>query len=245
MSADGLCNIAMPDLMLASVTDAFRPYLRQVLAQNPPEQHEHLKGQFAAHMAFLADFCLEHYPGRGGLTVDFIRSLHRACFPPNYRQAITTREGVQIWMVPGEYKTISNNVSQSHLHPGKINVFLASEKVAQAMQQVVACLNAALVEAIDDRQKQGAILWFVIDFLAIHPFIDANGRVACILTDLLAIREGLAPFLFYSIKDTEVAALTKAVELAREHRNLDPVYAILAAHGRFGASANSIVGSAA
>ena len=217
----------MRDLMLAAVTDAFRPYLGQVLGQTPPEQHEHLKGQFAAHMAFLADFCLERYPGRGELTVEFIRGLHRACFPPNYRQAITTREGVQIWMVPGEYKTISNNVSQSHLHPGKINVFLPPEKVGQAMEQVVVCLNASLVAAIDDRQKQEAILWFVIDFLEIHPFIDANGRVACILADLLAIREGLPPYFFHSIKDANLPALYRALELAKEQRALAPVYAML------------------
>lgn len=218
----------MRDLMLAAVTDAFRSYLGQVLAQNPLERHEHIQHQFVEHMAFLAGFCLEHYPGRGGLTVEFIRGLHRACFPPNYRQAVTTREGVQIWMVPGEYKTISNNVSQSHLHPGKINVFLAPEKVAQAMQQVVACLNASLVAAIDDQQKQEAILWFVIDFLEIHPFIDANGRVACILADLLAIKEGLAPYFFHSIKEKDLPALYRALELAKEKRDLAPVYAVLA-----------------
>lgn len=220
-------NATMHDLMLASVTDAFRPYLQQVLAQNSPDRHGHIQGQFAEHMAFLADFCLEHYPGRGGLTVDFIRDLHRACFPPNYRQAITTREGVQIWMVPGEYKTISNNVSQSHLHPGKINVFLSPEKVPGAMQQVVATLNTALTVAIDDRQKQEAILWFVIDFLEIHPFIDANGRVACILADLLAIMEGLAPYFFHSIKNANLSALYRALELAKEQRGLAPVHAML------------------
>ena len=233
----------MHDLMLAAVTDAFRPYLGQVLAQNPPERHEPIQSQFAEHMAFLAGFCLERYPGRGGLTVDFLRGLHRACFPPNYRQAITTREGVQIWMVPGEYKAISNNVSQSHLHPGKINVFLPPEKVPEAMRQVVATLNTDLVAAIDDRQKQEAILWFVIDFLEIHPFIDANGRVACILADLLAIREGFPPYFFCSIKGAELPALTQAVELAREKRNLAPVYTMLAAHGRLNASANFALGS--
>lgn len=232
-------------LMLASVTDAFRPYLRQVLAQNPPERHAHLQGQFAEHMDFLAGFCLERYPGRGRLTVEFIRGLHRACFPPDYRQAITTREGVQIWLVPGEYKSISNNFSQSYLHPGRTNLFTPPEEVAQAMEQVVERLNTALMAATTDRQKEETILWFVIDLLAIHPFVDANGRVACILADLLAIREGLVPFLFYNIKDTEVAALTRAVELAREHRNLNPVYAILAAHGRSGTSVNSTVGSVA
>lgn len=215
-------------LMCASVTDAFRPYLRQVLAQNPPERHEYLQGQFAEHMDFLAGFCLERYPGQGGLTVEFIRGLHRACFPPDYRQEVITREGVRIWLVPGEYKSISNNVSQSYLHPGKTTVFLPPEQVAPAMAQVVETLNTTLMAATTDQQKEDAILWFVIDLLAIHPFVDANGRVACILADLLAIREGLAPYLFHSIKDADLPALYRALELAKEQRELAPVYAMLA-----------------
>lgn len=214
-------------LLRASVSDAFRPYLRQVLEQNPPERHERTTGQFAEHMAFLADFCLERYPGRGELTVEFIRGLHRACFPPDYRQPVVTREGVQIWLVPGEYKQGSNNVCESHLHPGKINIFTPPGQVVQAMQQVVDALNAALMAATTDRQKEDAILWFVIDFLAIHPFVDANGRVACILADLLAIREGLPPYLFHTIKEADLPALYRALEMARATRELSPLHAIL------------------
>lgn len=128
--------------MRLACEDAFRPYLRQVLEQNPPERHAHLQSQFGEHMDFLADFCLRGYPGAGGLTVEFIKGLHRAMFPPGYRQEVTTRDGHKIWMVPGEFKTVSNNVCDSYLHPGKVNVFLPSEQVPAAMQVLVARINA-------------------------------------------------------------------------------------------------------
>ena len=41
----------MRNLILSAIQDAFRPYLAQVLAQNPEAQHAYLQSQFAAHMA--------------------------------------------------------------------------------------------------------------------------------------------------------------------------------------------------
>lgn len=220
--------------MRRACEDAFRPYLRQVLEQNPPERHAEIESQFAAHMDFLADFCLRGYPGAGGLTVEFIKGLHRAMFPPDYRQEITTRDGHKIWMVPGEFKTVSNNVCDSHLHPGKVNVFLPADQVPAALQARVARINVELAGAADRERTRDAILWFALDFAAIHPFVDSNGRVACILADLLAIREGLPAFHFSSIKSRDKVGLTRAVELARETHDLAPVHALLAARNGAG-----------
>jgi len=221
----------MRNLILSAIQDAFRPYLAQVLAQNPEAQHAYLQSQFAAHMAFLADFCLAGYSGAGSLTTDFIRGLHRAMFPPDYRQEVITRDGQKIWMLPGEYKSISNNVCESYLQPGKTVVFLAPEQVPSAMAQAVNTLNVALLAANDARRKQDAILWFALGFSAIHPFVDANGRTACILADLLAIREGLPPFYFHSIKTKDQPALYRAVQLAQRDRDLTPVREVLAQLG--------------
>lgn len=221
----------MRNLIFSAVEDAFRPYLARVLAQNPEAQHAHLQSQFAAHMAFLADFCLAGYSGAGSLTTDFIRGLHRAMFPPDYRQEVITREGLRIWMLPGEYKSISNNVCESYLQPGQTTVFLVPEQVPSAMAQIVAALNAALLAANGEKQKQDAILWFVLGFSAIHPFVDANGRVNCILADLLAIREGLPPFYFHSIKTKDQPALYRAVQLAQRNRDLAPIREVLALLG--------------
>lgn len=217
--------------MLAAVEDAFLPYLRQVLAQNPPAQHAQLRSQFAEHMAFLADFCLRGYPGAGGLTVEFIKGLHRAMFPPGYRQEVTTRDGQKIWMVPGEFKSVSNNVCDSYLHPGQVNVFLPAEQVPAAMENLVAEVNTVLSGSADNARIKDAILFFAVDFAAIHPFVDSNGRVACILADLLAIRAGLPAFHFTAIKLRDKAALTRAVEHSLECRDLAPLSDILAKHG--------------
>lgn len=217
--------------MLTAVEDAFLPYLRQVLAQNPPAQHAHLQSQFAEHMAFLADFCLRGYPGAGGLTVEFIQGLHRAMFPPGYRQEVVTRDGQKIWMVPGEFKSVSNNVCDSYLHPGQVNVFLPAEKVSTAMENLVAGVNTALSGMADNARIKDAILFFAVDFAAIHPFVDSNGRVACILADILAIRAGLSAFHFTAIKLRDKAALTRAVEHSRESRDLALLNGILTTPG--------------
>lgn len=212
--------------------DAFLPHLRQVLEQNPPERHAGIKEQFAAHMDFLADFCLRGYPGAGGLTVEFIKGLHRAMFPPDYRQEVTTRDGHKIWMVPGEYKSISNNVGDSSLRPGEVNVFLAPEKVPAAMARIVGEFNAALQSSGDVQHRQDAILYFVLDFLdVIHPFVDGNGRVAFILADLLAIRAELPPFRIGKIKHHDDISLVRAMELRRASQSLDALYRLLSDYG--------------
>ena len=53
----------------------------------------------------------------------------------------------------------------------------------------------------DKQTKQDTILYFILDFLYIHPFGDANGRVACILTDIILVKYGLSPIYFYLIKE--------------------------------------------
>lgn len=231
-SSRELANAPLRARLREAVEDVFLPYLRQVLAQNPPQQHGPIQVQFAEHMDFLTDFCLCGYPGAGGLTVDFIKGLHRAMFPPGYRQEIVTRDGHKIWMVPGEFKTVSNNVCDSYLYPGKVNVFLPAEQVPTAMESLVGRINAELAGVADRERTRDTILWFLLDFAKIHPFVDSNGRVACLLADLLALRAGLPPFFFTAIKSADKSGLIRAIELAREQRDIQPVLAILAAHGR-------------
>lgn len=223
----------MRELILAAVRDACLPYLEQVLARAPEDKHTNITGLFEAHMAFLADYCLDGYGGRGTLTEVFICGLHKALFPRDYKQSMTTPEGDVVWMVPGEYKQISNSCD-SYLYPNRTNVFIAPEDVPETMARVVNALNVALLAATAERQKSDVILFFIVDFLAIHPFGDANGRIACILADLLAIREGLPAFYFHRIKGKDLPALYRAVELARERRDLTPIYVVLEKYGRLG-----------
>jgi len=216
----------MRELILAAVRDACQPYLEQVLARVPDGKHPNVTRLFDAHMIFLADYCMDGYDGSGILTEAFICGLHKALFPRDYKQTVNTPEGEEIWMLPGEYKRISIS-SDSYLYQGRTNVFIAPEDVPETMAQALRTLNAALVAATDERQKRDAILFFIVDFLAIHPFGDANGRIACILADLLVIREGLPAFYFHRIKKKDLPALYRAVELAHERRDLASIYDVL------------------
>jgi len=220
----------MNDLLLGAIRDACQPYLRDLLARSAAEEHPHLEGLFDTHMAALTDYCLASYQGAGTLTVDFIRGLHKAFFPVGYRKTVTDASGREVvWMEPGEFKRI-NNHGQSYLHPGQTNNFLAPEAVPEAMARLVAGLNQGLSAAADSNAKRDAILFFILDFFGIHPFGDANSRVACILADLLAIGEGLPPFYLHTIKTKDQPTITWAAELARETRNLAPIKEILARH---------------
>lgn len=212
-----------------AVEDAFLPYLHQVLAQRPAERHAHIQTQFAAHMDLLADFCLSGYPGAGGLTVDFIKGLHRAMFPPNYREEKATPSGDKVWLIPGEFRAVCNITCVSYLHPGQATEFLPAVLVPGAMEERVARINAELAGAADKQQALDAILWFALDFGTIHPFVDWNGRVACILADLLALTAGLPAFHFMSIKVRDLPNLYRVVEQACETHDLAPVHAMLAA----------------
>lgn len=219
----------MRELLLSAIRDACQPYLGQILEQASIERHPHLRELFDAHMIALTDFCLAGYLGRGKLSASFICGLHKAIFPRDHRQTITTPDGKAMYMVPGEYKTIPN-ACKSHTHPGQTNAFIAPEKVAETMAQVVDTLNASLLASHNIRQASDAILFFILDFLIIHPFGDANGRVACILADLLAIRERLSPFYFHSIKEKDLPTLYQAIEVTQKKRDLAPIYEILARH---------------
>ena len=80
------------------------------------------------------------------------------------------------------------------------------------------------------RTRGDCILMFVVDFLAIHPFGDANGRIACVLTDLLLINEGLPAIFFFRIRDKDLPRLYAAVELSCERRTLEPLNQVIASY---------------
>ena len=75
--------------------------------------------------------------------------------------------------------------------------------------------------------KRDAVLWFIFDASIIHPFGDANGRIMCMLCDLLLIREGLPPFHIDAIKDQDRDGLYKAAELAQRNYDLTPLYEVI------------------
>ncbi len=222
----------MRNLFLAALEDASRPYLQALMAQTPREKHAVVLGQAQQHRDRLADFCLDAYPGAGALTSDFICALHRALFPGERPQELLSDDGRPMHMVPGTYKSFSNNSHQSSLTPGQLTAFISPDQVPLAMEKIVDILNTKLTDAATDAQKTETIGSFLIDFLAIHPFMDGNGRVACILADLLALRAGLPAFHFHTIKTNDRHALYSAIEAVQRNRDVSLARAMLARYGR-------------
>jgi Fic family protein len=72
--------------------------------------------------------------------------------------------------------------------PGTTIPTVSPEEVPEAMEKIVSRLNALLANAHEAQAIRDAVVHFVLDFSSIHPFGDANGRIACILADLLMIR---------------------------------------------------------
>lgn len=198
-------------LILSALKDAGHPYLQGLLANTPEIQHAHVKNQFDVHLNSLAEFCLNGYKGSGLLTTDFIKNLHRAIFPQGCVIKMFNSDGIEFKTLPGEYRLFQAS-GPSYLNPGQKIFFSLPEQISSSFTLVVNNINAKLLAATDILQKQDAIFLFLIDFLSIHPFADANGRVSCIMADLLAIRCGLKPFYFHSIKTNDKIALYQAIE---------------------------------
>ena len=207
------------DLIITALEEASRPYLLDNLAQIPSAQHPTVIAQVKSYRQLLADICLNGYAGTGLLTTDFIRTLHQSLFPPGFKQELKSFDSDQYWMVPGQYKT-SHNARESVSQSEKLILFLPPDQVPVAMEKIVASLNSTLAAASGDAEKTDVIFLFLFNFLAIHPFPDANGRVACILADLLAIHAGLPPFHLHRFKGLNQSAFYHAIEVAQREKNM-------------------------
>lgn len=215
----------MRENILTATRLANRCYLQDVLRRSAPERHDGITAQFERHMATITDYCMDGYAGVGSLTTEFIRGLHKMLFPEGYtyRQEV---DGKLLVLVPGQYRG-GQGAADSQLQPGTVVVFAPPEEVSTAMESATARLNAALSAANSAKAKRDAVLWFIFDFSVIHPFGDANGRVMCMICDLLLIKEGLPPIHFCAIKEQHREDLYRAGDLAQRNRDLTPLYEVI------------------
>lgn len=216
----------MREKILSSLRLTNRCYLADVLHRNQPERHEAIKVQFEQHMGAIADYCIEHFVNVAELTTEFICGLHKIHFPRGYCLDLTLPDGRKLYMVPGEYKTFENGVD-STAFPGTVMSTALPEDVPGEMEKAVSRLNILLANAHQAKAKRDSIIYFVLDFSAIHPFGDANGRIACILADLLMIKAGLEALGFGLIKELDRTALYHAAGLAQRNRDLTPLYEVI------------------
>lgn len=85
----------------------------------------------------------------------------------------------------GEYKKVDNEIVANYEDGTREIIFetVSYKEVDKHMKELVKAYNTAVKD--NDINKTLLIPCFIIDFLAIHPFIDGNGRVSRLLTLLL------------------------------------------------------------
>lgn len=115
-----------------------------------------------------------------GLTENGIKQLHR----------ILLAHSAKDERHRGEYKKLPNDVVRAREGVVEEVVFRTATpfETLQLMPRLVEVTNAALAERA--LHPLVVIARFVVDFLAIHPFQDGNGRLARALTTLLLLRAG-------------------------------------------------------
>ncbi|HEX9580803.1 MAG TPA: Fic family protein [Gemmatimonadales bacterium] len=90
----------------------------------------------------------------------------------------------------GEYKKLDNHVEAQHPDGTKTVVFRTASPsdTPRLMGELVAATN----DALDSNATHALVVVarFLVDFLAIHPFQDGNGRLSRALTALLMLRTG-------------------------------------------------------
>ena len=90
----------------------------------------------------------------------------------------------------GEYKKFENNV-EARYPDGRVEVDFVTATpfdTPRLMKELVAATNEALAGA--SAHPLVIVARFIVDFLAIHPFQDGNGRLSRALTALMMLRAG-------------------------------------------------------
>jgi Fic family protein len=119
------------------------------------------------------------------LTPIFIKKLH----------AIVTFETLKYPYLEGKFR------------PKGVSVYMggSSYKTVSGGRNVTSAINS-LIKEFDknyEKEKFGSIVRFYSGFLAVHPFLDGNGRSSRMLLSWLLMKEGLPPVNFDADKHLE------------------------------------------
>ncbi len=114
------------------------------------------------------------------ITENYIKQLHKI---------LLEHVGKDEWH-RGEYKKHENSIEAKHPDGTSTIVFRTASpfETPRLMAELVAATNDAL--ASESFHPLVVIARFIIEFLAIHPFQDGNGRLSRVLTALLMLRSG-------------------------------------------------------
>ena len=149
------------------------PYLPRV----PVARQDEVRRAFLAHVDHLTRLTLGECARVP--SVAFVRNLHRALFPPDYRHRAVGNDGVDSETGSGEWRR--------HVLWPCYREFSAVDAVETDLTALLDRLSAKALLLRED------VMRFILDFWTIHPFTDGNGRVAAILADVICLNRGLAP----------------------------------------------------
>lgn len=146
--------------------------------------------QEVAGYAAVMETVVEHWPEIAP-TENHIRQLHRDLL------RFTDKDERH----RGEYKTLPNHVEAFGPDGERLGVVFATASPFETPGRMADLVGWTLErERAGDLHPLLVIAVFVVDFLAIHPFQDGNGRLSRILTTLLLLRAGYAYVPFGSIE---------------------------------------------
>ena len=98
----------------------------------------------------------------------------------------------------GKYKVLDNKVETKDKDGKVLRVLVEgtpAKLAPQALHNLLAWTNKALIS--DEYHPLVTISAFLVEFLKIHPFVDGNGRVGRMLTNLLLLKAGYNFELFF------------------------------------------------
>jgi fido (protein-threonine AMPylation protein) len=152
--------------------------LQEVLSIVKDEnQKQQIKKMFSAHMQEITDFILNsNFLKTWKLDENFIKTLHKKLFPPNYKETKKSLSWKDIvYLIPWEYKIFENYPRVS---------------VANTKKEILKWINDYNQNINKVENKFDFIALKVVDFFKIHPFANANGITISIIFDLMLISNG-------------------------------------------------------
>ena len=155
----------------------FVHHLSPYLAKVPEARQDDLRRSFHTHVDYLTQLTLRDCAGVP--SVDFVRTLHQALFPPNFRHRVANDDGIS--------DTGSGEWRKHDLVCEYRKKVLPPDSIETDLTALLSGLSAKTSLMREDTLR------FIIDFWTIHPFTDGNGRVAAILADVICLNHGLAP----------------------------------------------------
>lgn len=217
--------------LLEIINNANQHLLAARLHSSPVEEHLTIKLQYARLMGKMVDYCKAEFLDAGCLTTAFIRGLHRLLYPEGHTCEAKNAENETVLMYPGKYKLLQQ-AAINRAGTGSLSVFMSAEETPQAMETIVATLEQQLKSDNNINKKKDGIMVFILEYLQIHPFFDGNGRMACMLADLLLLREGLPLINFSPIYRSNKPAMVAVLAEAKQTRKLEKLYAYIETHNQ-------------